>query len=163
MGEEDLLTRAINFCASDQQDIAIATSILNWLCSEIPNSTASLLLGVTVTDPTQWPGWSTIRFCVESAVWSVVGDIGCGDWTCVCEQSSTAAADLVSRAIGFCSSDEQDVAAATSIFNGFCSQLPGVTDFQQVAVTTAPVPGAAATVTTAAVTGSSSLSFPVLI
>ena len=149
MGEADLLSRAISFCSSDQQDIATATSILNWLCSQIPNSTASLLPGVTVTDLTQWPGWGTIRLCVEEAVWSVPDDIGCGDWPCACDHSSTAAADLLSRAISFCSSDEQDVAIATSIFDGFCSQLPGVTDFQAVPEpTAAPVAGLTPTAAT---------------
>src|SRR5271155_1089674 len=92
MGEADLLSGAIGFCSSNEQDIATATSILNWLCSQIPNSTTSLLPGVTVTDPTQWPGWSTIRNCVEYAVWSDVDDVGCDDWTCVCGHSSIAAA-----------------------------------------------------------------------
>jgi len=87
--------------------------------------------------PSQWPGWSTIRACVAYAIEDVVGDIGCGDWTCVCEHSITAAADLLSRASSLCLNDELDIVIATSVFNGFCSQLPGVTGFQAVPTPTA--------------------------
>jgi hypothetical protein len=137
IGEADVLSRAISSCSSDQQDIATATSIFNWLCSQIPSSTASLLPGVTVTNPSQWPGWSTIRYCAADAIGSVFYDINCEDWICVCEHSSPAAADLLSRVISLCSNDELDIVIVTSIFNGFCSQLPGVTGFQAVPTLTA--------------------------
>jgi len=149
----DVLARAITFCSSNEQDIAAATSIFDGFCSQLPNSTATLIPGDIVTNPSQWPAWSTVRYCVQNAINTVGYDIGCEDWTCICEQGSTAQDDVQSRAINFCSSDEQDIAAATSIFDGFCSQLPGVTGFQAVETTLTPGPGATGTVATATPTG----------
>jgi hypothetical protein len=112
-----------------------ATSIFNWFCAQFPYSTASLLPGVTVTDPSQWPGWNDIRDCVQNAIVNYnMLYAGCADWIWVCEHGSIAEADILSAAISECSSNEPDIAVATSIFNGFCSQLPGVTDFQYIAM-----------------------------
>ena len=112
-----------------------------------PRSTHLLLIGgcfsilalaqlpsLALTIPSQWPGFSSQRLCVQCALGGSVCsnnnievDIGCGDWKCVCDHFSVAQTSIVSLAISFCSSVDQDVAAATSILDGFCSQLPGVT------------------------------------
>jgi hypothetical protein len=147
----DILSAVINECSSDDGDISTATSIFNWFCSQFPYSTASLLPGVTVTDPSQWPGWSDLRGCVQNAIVNYnMYYAGCGDWQCMCEHGSIAEADILSAVINECSSNEPDIAVATSIFNGFCSQLPGVTDFQAVPASTAsPVAGLTASPATA--------------
>ena len=118
------------------------------------------LPSITVTDPSQWPGFSTIRGCAQVAITDDLEyDVDCGDWTCVCDHLSIAQATLESLAISLCSSNAQDVAAATSILNGFCSQLPGVTDVQplpMVTASTTPLAGATATTTTSTCNSSKS-------
>jgi hypothetical protein len=103
------------------------------------------------TSPSQWPGWSNLRNCVQNAIVNYnMYYAGCGDWQCMCEHGSIAEADILSAVINECSSNEPDIAVATSIFNGFCSQLPGVTDFQAVPASTAsPVAGLTASPATA--------------
>jgi hypothetical protein len=134
----DILSAVINECSSNEPDIAVATSIFNGFCSQFPYSTASLLPGVTVTDPSQWPGWSDLRNCVQNAIVNYNQYYaGCGDWQCMCEHGSIAEADILSAVVNECSNNEPDIAIATSIFNGFCSQLPGVTDFQAAPASTA--------------------------
>jgi hypothetical protein len=85
------------------------------------------LAQLSVTDPSQWPDWSNVRNCAQYAVETVPYDVGCGDWTCVCEHDSIAQATLLSAAVSLCSSNEQDIATATSILDWFCSQLPNST------------------------------------
>jgi len=139
----EILSAVIGGCSSNEPDIAVATSIFN---SQFPYSTASLLPGITITNPSQWPGWGDVRGCVQEAIVDYGNYYaGCGDWICVCEHGSVAEADIISAAISSCSSNQPDIAVATSIFNSFCAQLPGVVGFQYASTSTAaPVAGASA-------------------
>jgi hypothetical protein len=94
---------------------------------------------MTVTDPSDWPGFSNQAVCIRDRftgtdhpdrllTWN-----GCGNWPCVCNSYDEAVPTLASfvsqceRDVYTLTSDTGDVAAATSLFSAFCSQLPGVT------------------------------------
>jgi hypothetical protein len=49
--------------------------------------------------------------------------VGCGDWTCACNQFAAAISAASSVAATGCSTSQADIASATSIVNGFCAQL----------------------------------------
>lgn len=111
---------------------------------------------VAITDIGKWPNWADQRFCVQCVLTcydiGIEVKISCGDWLCVCDHYDIARPIVLSVAISYCSSNVQDVASATSIFDAFCSQLPGVATFTPVptvtAVTTSSIVGVIATVTT---------------
>lgn len=95
---------------------------------------SALLLVVTaqITDPSNWPGFADLRACAQLGLTgarcgptgcsTVEGAIDCEDWVCVCDHFSAAMVALSSIVASYCTS-QQDVAAATSILNGFCAQL----------------------------------------
>jgi len=147
MAQTSLLALVSSACSSEQ-DISSATSIFDGFCSQLPISTLAPPPFV-VTDPAQWPGFNDQRQCGQGAFngyGNVQAAIECDDWTCVCNYFSAAQTSLLSIVLSVCSSVEQDVSSATSIFDAFCSQLPGVT---VTASATAAVAGATATATTA--------------
>jgi len=148
IAQATLESLAISGCSSDAQDVAAATSILDGFCSQLPITSAQPF-NVIATDPSQWPGFSNVRICAQDAVTrDLTYYVGCGlhEWTCICDHFSIAQATLESLAISGCSSDAQDVAAATSILDGFCSQLPGGT---MATNSNTPLAGATATAVTA--------------
>lgn len=82
-----------------------------------------------LTDISQWPGWDDTRDCVKQpfscsvyGCLNVWGYLGCHDWNCVCGHFSEEFTMVSSAASSYCSGEQQDVASATSIFNGFCAQ-----------------------------------------
>ena len=91
-----------------------------------------LLVGATVSDPSQWPGLDNLPLCVQNVFQGclydcayggcIPCDIGCGDWTCACGKFSGAMSAASSVAATGCTS-QTDIASATSIVNGFCGQL----------------------------------------
>jgi hypothetical protein len=54
----------------------------------------------------------------------VQNTLGCVDWACACGHLSLGVSAVSSLAIAWCSATE-DVAVATSIFEGFCGQYTG--------------------------------------
>src|SRR6266496_6074376 len=121
-------TMAISQCSTVAQDVMAATSVLNSFCSQItPTLTASPTTYVPagVTDPSQWPGFSTLRLCVQY-LFSDTGEellsaLNCMNWFCVC-QNSGAEFTLSTMAATQCV-DAQDKSIATSLFTAFCSQI----------------------------------------
>jgi len=102
--------------------------------------------------PAQCPGFASQDLCFRQAFDSIGTAYGCRGWLCVCDRYSGAVSSLVSI-VSKCSVP-QDVAVATSIFNGFCNQLPGVVTLpeSQYSIATPPVVpaiGQTATVTVA--------------
>lgn len=93
-----------------------------------------VLVRATVTDPSQWPGLNNLPICVQNVFSGCLYDcsygggcipcyVGCGDWTCACNQFSAAISAASSVAATGCSTSQADIASATSIVNGFCGQL----------------------------------------
>ena len=90
------------------------------------------------TDPAAWPGFSDQPPCIRDRFTTsnhpdVIKTLfGCADWACVCNHYTNALPTLTSF-VSNCEREvyttfiSNDVAAATSIFYDFCSQLPGVT------------------------------------
>jgi hypothetical protein len=78
----------------------------------------------------QWPGFNSMRACAQVPFIScifcaddVYDQLGCPDVYCVCGHFSLGAPIVSSVASSHCSGNSQDIASATSIFNGFCAQL----------------------------------------
>lgn len=93
---------------------------------------AILSLGAAlITDPRLWPEFENMRTCAQSSfgyctcttVSQAVGCLSPPWWPCTCEHFSAAIVAISSIASSSCSGDQQDVASATSILNGFCAQL----------------------------------------
>jgi hypothetical protein len=127
----ELITLAENFPLQGTMHILF---IVSCLCV----ATFGQLPSPVITNPTDWPGFSNIRVCAQNAIqYSLPYSAGCGNWTCACEHLSIAQATLLSFVITSCSSDVQDVSGAISILDGFCAQLPGVTNFQPLPTVTA--------------------------
>jgi hypothetical protein len=93
-----------------------------------------VLVGATITDPAQWPGLNNLPTCVQNIFEDCSFDcsngggcipcyVGCGDWTCTCNQFAAAISAASSVAATGCSNSQADIAFATSIVNGFCAQL----------------------------------------
>jgi len=108
------------------------------------------VVGATITDPSQWPGLNDLPFCVQNVFGGCLYDcsygggcipcyVGCGDWTCACNQFSSAISAASSVAATGCSTSQADIASATSILNGFCEQLLA-TPTGPTAPTLAPTP-----------------------
>jgi len=93
-----------------------------------------VLVGATISDPAQWPGLNDLPNCVQNVFSGCLYDcsygggcipcyVGCGDWKCACNQFAAAISAASSVAATGCSTSKADIAAATSIVNGFCGQL----------------------------------------
>lgn len=131
-----LSTMAVSQCNTVTQDVTAATSLFNSFCAQLSAtplvSTAFTPAGLT--NPFQWPGFSTLRSCVQDLFGEgeeLLNDVNCANWFCVCDDSG-ASFTLSTLAASQCT-DAQDIAAATSVFNEFCDQIS----------LTAPVPTAA--------------------
>ena len=95
------------------------------------------LVGATFTDPYQLPGFGDLPLCVQSIFpqycpvdcfdgGCIPCDVGCGTWTCTCGHDFFAAAISAASSVastGCTRSQEDAIASATSVVNGFCSQL----------------------------------------
>jgi hypothetical protein len=149
MAETSLLGIVFSDCSGDEQDLSSATSIFKAFCSQLPTS-APPQLPIAVTNPTQWPSFTDQRGCAQGVLeWGYAGvenDIGCSDWTCVCNHFYIAQTSLLEMVFSDWSGGEQDVSSATSILDAFCSQLPGVTPV--TASPTAALAGGAGTAPT---------------
>jgi hypothetical protein len=94
-----------------------------------------VLVRATLTDPSQWPGLNNLPNCVQNVFGGCSWDcsygggcipcyVGCGTWTCACSQFAGAISAASSVAASGCSTNQANaIASATSIVNGFCSQL----------------------------------------
>lgn len=109
-----------------------------------------VLVGATIDDPAQWPGLNNLPNCVQNVFGGCLYDcsygggcipcyVGCGDWTCACNQFPAAVSAASSVAASGCSTTQADIASATSILNGFCGQLLA-TPTGPTAPTSAPTP-----------------------
>lgn len=117
-------TMAISQCNTQAQDVMQATSVLNSFCTQIPTP-SSVSPPAGLTDPSKWPGFSTLRICVQY-LFSDTGEellsyLNCGNWICAC-QDSGAGYTLSSMAATQCV-DAQDKSIATSLFTAFCNQI----------------------------------------
>lgn len=92
------------------------------------------------TEIAQWPGWSDLQGCVQTALYyGLPRAVDCGDWKCVCENLDVATISNSFLASSECSGRQQDIAAETSVLDGFCSQYPGITTVAAVVTATPPV------------------------
>jgi hypothetical protein len=94
-----------------------------------------VFLAVTgqITDIVSWPGFGNLNNCIQQVFGQGYGPgnsydiryrLGCGQsWSCVCNSLNLAGPQATSLASTFCSGRTQDIAAATSVLNGFCAQL----------------------------------------
>ena len=93
-----------------------------------------VLVGAKISDPSQWPGLNDLPLCVQNVFGGCLYDcsygggcipcyVGCGDWTCACNQFPSAISAASSVAATGCSTTQADIMSATSIVNGFCQQL----------------------------------------
>ena len=92
-------------------------------------TTLVTLVTAQLTNPTQLPGFSTLRSCAQNALVcstcilsGVEGDLGCSNWQCVCNDISVALSAVSLAASAECY-NAQDAASATSVLSGFCEQL----------------------------------------
>lgn len=108
---------------------------------------STTLIAGQLTAFIQWPGFNNMRTCAQLPFGCLAGcpdvynQIGCSDVYCVCEHFSLEAPIVSSAASSYCSGNSQDIASATSIFNGFCAQLQvTVTGPQSPTATSANAP-----------------------
>jgi hypothetical protein len=85
------------------------------------------LVSCIETDITQWPQFANQRKCVQDILAcdscsNVQNTLGCVDWACACSHFSLGVSAVSSLASAWCSAT-QDVAVATSIFEGFCDNI----------------------------------------
>jgi len=109
-----------------------------------------ILTPALITDPSQWPGFSDLAECAQASIVGCYGcytgilvfGIDCSTWVCACDHFSAAMSEVSSVAASSCT-NSQDVASATSVWNGFCAQLSatptGPTAPTQTGTTTSPV------------------------
>jgi hypothetical protein len=121
-----LSTMAVSQCTTVAQDVIAATSLFNSFCLQLsaipPASTTFSPAGLT--NPFQWPGFSTLRSCVQDLFGEgeeLLNDVNCANWFCVCDDSG-ASFTLSTLAASQCT-DAQDIAAATSVLDAFCDQI----------------------------------------
>jgi hypothetical protein len=92
-----------------------------------------ILAPALITDPSQWPGFSNLADCAQASIVGCYGcytgvlgfGIDCSTWVCACDHFSAAMSVVSSVAVSRCT-DSQDVAEATSVWNGFCAQLSAI-------------------------------------
>ena len=108
-----------------------------------------VFVGATISDPAQWPGLNDLPYCVQNVFSGCLYNcaygggcipcyVGCGDWTCACNQFASAISAASSVAATGCSTTQSDITAATSVLNGFCGQLLATAPTGPTAPTQAP-------------------------
>jgi len=95
--------------------------ILLWLAT-LPRNAAQF-----ITQPSQWPGFTNYRTCVQSAFEgccdsNILYYVQCSNYNCACNYTS-AIPSLVSLVSSYCSGNPSDIPVATSLFATFCQQL----------------------------------------
>lgn len=97
----------------------------------VPPPTSPTGTILRLSQPSQLPGWTSLRACVTNAV---VGDnidegilqyIGCQDYSCACNDAGSEA--TLSEVASMYCSDSAAAATATSVWNLFCSIFLGAT------------------------------------
>src|SRR5579859_2967862 len=72
--------------------------------------------------PEQMPDFFMQPACAQHAFNQVDLEVGCSYWACACRHLNESLPVLSSRVVSICTGTV-DMAAATSIFDGFCEQL----------------------------------------